>query len=602
MIAGLPGLGITSLFYLLLAVLMPLFELPRALKGRSNATRWGLIAEVVFLAVGVALMLAGEYWVIENTIVRWVRSDPSAAGLVKALTTVAPQLSIAPFVMLAVVIGSMYLMRLMQWLRESVRVTASQAALAVVLAVGPLLYSGPPGGAEAAPSAIAVYPPPGFDFAAAPDMIRAELETMDVFYQSYFDEMHGPTPDRAYGLALANQVLGIVRNDPTFIARAHSLFEMQRGASVDGKQRQLAEFGMRYTDSLLTGVYEKVGESAAVQPVSYVKDPGPTGPFTTIILGRSAIYVKRGAIVKTQVDRVTRDWAMARNPARVPWEFQIEDHVPWHEGEKSRELAELAGARIVPVWGMKAIRVGERWYAPDAAGAPRFEISPDKVRNYPSTIVVNDHSVIVNDTHGISAIAWDALDADLVVGCGDHKGKMDAAFYLAERGVNVYAPTDRLMGLLIGARTKGTIIGSAPIRKTADGAVIGNQAVSISVDEPIVVSTAEARYPLQYYDTPKRYFEALAAYANRPLKISAVEVTTYGQAMNVVEEARRLGAKVLGLRVKSKKEHDAVAAWLQEDSARRAILFHTAVYPDGYKLFFEFPRQTAFGDTRPVFE
>jgi len=60
--------------------------------------------------------------------------------------------------------------------------------------------------------------------------------------------------------------------------------------------------------------------------------------------------------------------------------------------------------------------------------------------------------------------------------------------------------------------------------------------------------------------------------------------------------------KLLGIRVKSKEEHDAVYSWLKEDASRRAVLFHTAVYPDGYKLFFEFPKQTSFGDIYPQFE
>jgi len=45
-----------------------------------------------------------------------------------------------------------------------------------------------------------------------------------------------------------------------------------------------------------------------------------------------------------------------------------------------------------------------------------------------------------------------------------------------------------------------------------------------------------------------------------------------------------------------------VYEWLREDGSRRAVLFHTAAYPEGYKLFFEFPRQTSFGDVHPVFE
>jgi hypothetical protein len=86
------------------------------------------------------------------------------------------------------------------------------------------------------------------------------------------------------------------------------------------------------------------------------------------------------------------------------------------------------------------------------------------------------------------------------------------------------------------------------------------------------------------------------------LKITDIQVTEYGKATNVVDAARQGGARVLGIRVKSAEEHDAVAAWLKEDTAHRAILFHTAGYRDGYKLFAEFPAQTTFGDIQPVFE
>jgi hypothetical protein len=211
-------------------------------------------------------------------------------------------------------------------------------------------------------------------------------------------------------------------------------------------------------------------------------------------------------------------------------------------------------------------------------------------------------TAIVNDTHGVSAIAWDALDADLVVACGDHPGKMQAAYYLAERGVNVYTPTNRVMGMLIGAHTKSMIVGSAPVKRSADGAVIGEQAISLDVDEPIVVSTTRGHYPFQYYDSAYRYFKALEAYASRPLKLTPVELTEYGKAEIVVDAARRIGAKVIGMRVRSQSEHDAVYAWLKEDGSRRAVLFHTATYPEGYRLFFEFPGQTSFGDIHPVFE
>jgi hypothetical protein len=405
-----------------------------------------------------------------------------------------------------------------------------------------------------------------------------------------------------YGLALANQVIGLVRNDPAYIVRARALFAMHRDATKNAKEQHLAALGLKYQQYLLTGIYPKVAIETKGAIIQYMKDPAPRSDFHKIILGRSAIHVNKNTLIKTQVDRVTRDWVLAFHANGEPWDYKEDDHFKSHEGAKLTELVEYTNSRVVPVWGMKATKIGERWYAPDAAGLPRFEIAEDKVNNYPTTIVVDDHTAIVNDTHGISALAWDALDANLVIGCGDHPGKMDAAYYLAERGVNVYVPFDRFLGFLIGARTKASIIGSAPIKKTADGAEIGNQPVQIDIDELIVVSNASPRYPLRYYDTPYRYFTLLRDYIGKSLNITDVQVTEYGKATNVVDAARQASARVLGIRVKSANEHDAVAAWLREDSTHRAVLFHTAGYSDGYKLFAEFPAQTTFGDIHPVFE
>ena len=517
--------------------------------------------------------------------------------MAQTLSKLAPRFTCIPFLLLAAIQGGIHLLRFALWIASK----RTQCRATVLLAVA-LLLSGMTGCHKPA-DPIAVYPPPGYNFVSAPPSILAEHAHLENFYQAYFDSMTGSPARDAYGLALANQILGLVRNDPAYIARARSLFAMHRDATSDAKEKRLAALGALYSECLLTGKYPKAAqEPKHVEPITYVKDPPPTGDFHKIILGRSVIRVNKKTLIKTQVDRVTRDWLLAFHVKGEPWDFDDEDHFDSHEGEKLTELLQYTGARVVPVWGMTATKIGEKWYAPDATGTPRFEISEDKVNNYPSTIVVDDHTAIVNDTHGISAIAWDALDANLVVGCGDHRGKMDAAYYLAEHGVNVYVPTDRFIGFLIGAHTQATILGSAPIKQTADGAEIGNQPVAIDIDEQIVVSNAPHRYPLQYYDTPYRYFTLLRDYIGKPLKIIDVQVTEYGKAANVVEAARQAGAKVLGIRVKSAEEHDAVAAWLKEDPARRAVLFHTAAYPAGYKLFAEFPAQTTFGDIRPVFE
>ena len=86
---------------------------------------------------------------------------------------------------------------------------------------------------------IAVYPPPGYDFASAPQSIRLEYGNLEDFYQDYFDGMTGSPASDAYGLALANQIIGLVRNDPAYIVRARRLFAMHRDATTNAKEKQI---------------------------------------------------------------------------------------------------------------------------------------------------------------------------------------------------------------------------------------------------------------------------------------------------------------------------------------------------------------------------
>ena len=450
---------------------------------------------------------------------------------------------------------------------------------------------------------LGVYHPPGFNFEMAPKSISQEWEDVEEFYLAYFTAMNEPAAESGYGLAIANQVLGFLRNDPAYIVRARELYTMHRETTADTKEKNLADSGKNYCNYILSGKYpSSTYIEQAVIPTVYDKEPGPKKKFQKIILGKTAIKVTKSALIKTQVDRVTRDWLLAFRPNGVPWRSESGKLFSSHEGARVTDIMTYSGATMVPVWGMQVRKIGNKWYAPDLSGVSKFEISPDKVTDYPSTIIIDDRTAIVNDTHGISAIAWDAHHATLVVGCGDHKGKMDAAYHLASLGTDVYVPTDRFLGGLIGAVTKGTIIGSAPVKQVADGAEIGNQPVEIDVDELIVVSNAVPQYPLQYYDTPFRYFNLLSDYVGRKLNIRDVNVEKYGYAVPVVEAARDMGAKVVGIRVKSRKEHDAMSAWLKESMEHRAILFHTAAYKEGYQLFSEFSEQTSFGDIHPQFK
>jgi hypothetical protein len=442
--------------------------------------------------------------------------------------------------------------------------------------------------------------PTGFNFT---ESILAEGYPLEEFYQWYFSNIIHSEVEDTYGLGLANLTLGLLKKDPFYITIARSLFAANSKVSQNQREKNLSEISFKYTENILSGRYSEVKSiEDKFEPIQIRKYAIPTKDFHKIILGKSSIKIDKSSIIKVQVDRVTRDWLQAFNIKNSPSNFSLEHLTTWHEGQKIRELVNLTGAKVIPVTGTLAKRFKNDWFAPDAKGVFRFLISEDKVLHFPSTIVIDDQTAIINDTHGISAIAWDALDADLVIGCGDAPGKMDAAYYLADTGVNVYVPTDRFLGTLIGTRTEGKIIGSAPVKKTKDGAVIGDQIVAFEFDEPIIVSNSSGGYPLKYYDTPYRYFKELEKYIGKPMNIILVDVLEYGKANIVVDEARKIVAKLIGIRVKSKEEYDAVYTWLKEDKGNRAILFHTAVYPDGYKLFYEFPEQTSFGDIYPEFE
>ncbi len=53
MFAGLPGIGVGTLFYVLMAVWMPFRELPRVFAGKSSLAQWQLIARQLFYASGI---------------------------------------------------------------------------------------------------------------------------------------------------------------------------------------------------------------------------------------------------------------------------------------------------------------------------------------------------------------------------------------------------------------------------------------------------------------------------------------------------------------------------------------------------------------------
>ena len=53
MTAGLPGTGIGGVFYLLSALLMPVFELVNTLRGQSSWARWAVVFRQLMMAFGI---------------------------------------------------------------------------------------------------------------------------------------------------------------------------------------------------------------------------------------------------------------------------------------------------------------------------------------------------------------------------------------------------------------------------------------------------------------------------------------------------------------------------------------------------------------------
>ena len=331
-----------------------------------------------------------------------------------------------------------------------------------------------------------------------------------------------------------------------------------------------------------------------------------------IIIGKSKIIVPYKSIVGTQVDRVIRDiqWKNSAYDERVNI-FRIskkDQLVPYMEGRLSGILMDYANVKIVGLFPTYAIKKEDGfYYANNGESDYSFKICPSK-SDY-KTSLFNDSKGIFIDTHGFNMVAGSAIwinkftKLNLVIACMDLPSKAQAALYLAKNGINCYGPCDRFASDLMGYKDDfpkaKTIIGTAPIRRHKQGAIIGNQSIRFSSDEIIVVQTTNKPYPDQYCDTPDRYFTKLNQKYN--LDLSLIKINTRaGEAYKVIDEAKKLNSSIIGVRVWNEKDYISISNWLKESFNNRAVLFHSAIYEHGYSMFFNFPKQTSFGDLSPI--
>lgn len=328
----------------------------------------------------------------------------------------------------------------------------------------------------------------------------------------------------------------------------------------------------------------------------------PVNGATTMTLGDSTIELTKGMRIGTQVERVFRDWVSEK----LDWSGELkpapaETIVPWGEGGMVDSIMKVApDVQVFPLSGTMAARRDGAWYGPDETGVFRFQILDDKMQ-YPTTHVDGNFGWII-DTHGISALVSQALEDQMqtVIGCGDSIGKAKAAYYLAQRGVNVINVADRFEYLLLGYQGTGTIIGNAPVHMVDGKPVVGHQPVQFSLFEPFVVENTQIDYPMQYYDTPARYFKRLSSMV--PLTVTYVDVTDSNQLDKIFDAAKQQSSNAIGVRIYTAVEDASLRAWLLENPKRRAVLFHSGLYEFARVLFEDFPTQVTFGDLRPRFE
>jgi hypothetical protein len=108
MTAGLPGTGIGGLFYLVLALGMPLREIARRLSGTAGG--WKLPARQIALVAAMAVV----FW-LEGLLLKGLVADQTEAGLAVFAGHYAPALNWTPLIMLALLLTAVRAMRLLSF-------------------------------------------------------------------------------------------------------------------------------------------------------------------------------------------------------------------------------------------------------------------------------------------------------------------------------------------------------------------------------------------------------------------------------------------------------------------------------------------------------
>lgn len=305
---------------------------------------------------------------------------------------------------------------------------------------------------------------------------------------------------------------------------------------------------------------------------------------SNIVFGNNSVTFDDNSNLGFQVERVVRDW-ISYNVYN--W-IDYYDILDYGEGYFLNDFIGNSSLELTPLTSSIIIESNNQWYGHDEKGIFRFEVLNDK-GNYPTNKCYGNVCLVL-DTHGISQIVAQAIDEEVshVFACGDSEGKMAAAHYLSKKGIDVIFPADRFLGELLGTNTKGDLIGTSPVREGK----IGGQEIEVSINETILVQDNYERYPGQYYGTAKRYFEVLENNTDLNLKYF---ISNFNETNKLVNYAKENGYDVIAVRVHTETDYKSVNKWLDNDENRKALFFHSSIYPYVNDLFLDYPNQTSFG-------
>jgi len=448
------------------------------------------------------------------------------------------------------------------------------------------------------------------------------LEDSGINMQQYLEDLRTLDTQDEFAEGDRLLVLGRVTGSQRTVCQSVEHYKRFIGKSPDTELKALAhetiasigcgeDYGQHLEDAAL--LWDSLGmvkradldrKLAAGQSPKFYLDPYEIKNISKTAgnwIGNTTLVLEAGDLLVTQADRVTRDWLSAQIQSphsqdllRVFSEkYFLEDvyeEVGWHEGARVSEIRSQ-GIRHYVATGNIAKKFGDKWYAADENGIFRFEILPDKI-DYPTTRFLRDDIAVMIDTHGISTLVEEAirLNATAVLGCCDAPGKVQAADYLASKGIKVICPTDRFLPELLYSPNSANVIGSAPIDAENGKVIIGNRPLKLD-DKIVAMSVPDySQYAIQYYDTPSRFFD------DAGIATIKVNITDFGQMAKVINMAEDTGSHMIAVRVYNEDDYANVKAWLEESKDNKAILFHSIAYPYGYMLFRDYPGQTSFQD------